>query len=167
MLVVLMILALFALIALPRFAATLLRSRLDAAVDAVRGDLHFTRARAIATGRRHQFVLDQNARELIVQPYQPERENASGVSIQQPDIPLRDRLPEEVKVVEWTVAPIGYEQNEQGAGGGQDLPLVFYPEGNSDGAMLILEDGQGTRRGLRVEPMTGEVRDMTPEELRQ
>jgi type II secretory pathway pseudopilin PulG len=163
LLIVLTILVLFAAVATPRFVQSLSRSRLDAAVQAARSGLDFARARAVATGLRHQVAVDAETGEILVQPFRPERLDSPVASQAQPDVALRDRLPEQVRVAAWSVSPLGYDQSASAA---QDaIPLTFYPEGNSDGALLILEDEEGERRGVRVEPLTGEVRELTPEEM--
>jgi type II secretory pathway pseudopilin PulG len=163
LLLVLTILGTLAVIALPRFASALMRSRVDAALDAARSDLHFTRARAVATGLRHQFMLDAVTREIVVEPLRPELLEGDPLGGQAlPDVALRTRLSEEVRVAEWSVFPLGYDSGS----GAANVPLVFYPEGRGDSAVLILEDGQGTRRGLRVDGFSGEIREMTDEEMR-
>lgn len=166
LLVVLTILVLFSMVVLPRFIEHHGRARLDAAADSVRSDVTFTRQRAISTGLRHQLFLDTETLELTVQPFRPETAELQDTAAQQAPAPvLRDRLHREVRVLEWNVAPLGYENATQVAG--TDQPLTFYPEGRSDTATIVLEDGRGTQRGLRVDGFTGEIREMTEEELRQ
>ena len=168
-LLVLTILSMFALIAIPKMASAVLRSRLDAGIEALRNDLSYTRALAVGTGLRHQFELDPDSGQVAVQPFRPEEQSTLGAG--QPaqiDVVLHDRLHSDVRVVTWTVAPMaGAEQQAAPAAAAATLPLVFYPEGRSDGAVLILEDTEGTRRGLTVDPLTGEIRELLPEELQQ
>lgn len=166
LLVVLAILALFSVIAIPRFAATAMRSRLDAAVDALSADIGFTRARAVSTGLRHQMFLDGETLEITVQPFRPEQLESQGAAVQQvPEPVLRDRLPEHIQVTDWSVEPMGYMNSGQPATAGAQ-PLTFYPEGTGDSVTIVLEDNFGERRGLRMEGYSGEIIALTPEELR-
>jgi type II secretory pathway pseudopilin PulG len=169
LLLVLTILSLFAVIAIPRVASAVLRTKLDAAFEAVRGDLAFTRARAVSTGLRHQFVMDTGTGEIAVEPFRPEALDAASAPVQpEQSVVLRDTLPESVTVATWTVSPLGAMLQPGGAAGApgtEAAPLVFYPEGNCDDAILILEGPQGARRGLRVDGFSGEIREMQPEEL--
>jgi prepilin-type N-terminal cleavage/methylation domain-containing protein len=171
LLVVLTILAIFAVITLPRVASAVLRTRLDAALEAVRGDLNFARARAVSTGVRHQLVIDPSTGQVGVEPFRPEQLAVQTTSPTQPvsDFVLQDRLHESVQVAVWTVSPVGAALSSPGGfpTGAAGAPLVFYPEGTSDDAILILEDQQGSRRGLRVDGFSGEIREMEPEEMQQ
>jgi prepilin-type N-terminal cleavage/methylation domain-containing protein len=173
LLVVLTILTLFALIVMPRMASALLRTRMDAAEDSIRSDLRFAHARAVATGLRHQFALDTTTGEVVVMPFHPEDQvaGATGSAQMQPAQAapaLKDVLPTGVRVTQWTVSPLGYTQNAQPAGGNIGAtPLVFYPEGTADSGVLILEDGEGRRRGITIDGFSGEIRSMTEEELKQ
>lgn len=173
-LVVLTILSLFAFLALPRFANSLMQNRLDATVSQIRDDLRFARTRAIATGIRHQVILDPQTRELVVLPYRPEEDSGTGAGAGgggaaqvEPEPVLRNQVPEEVRVVEWNVSPLGYENapNARASLQQEATPLVFYPEDRSDSAILVLESEDGRRAGLAVDPTTGEIRDLTEEEL--
>lgn len=166
LLVVLTILALFSVVAIPRFAATAMRSRLDAAVDALRANIGYTRARAVSTGLRHQMFLDAETFEITVQPFRPEQLETQGTAVQQvPEPVLRDRLPELIRVTDWSVEPLGY-LNQTAAASTSDQPLTFYPEGNGDSVTIVLEDNFGERRGLRLDGYSGEIVALTPEELR-
>ena len=158
------ILVLLAGVALPNFAAAVGRARLDNAVEAVAGALRFARARAVATGLRHAFVLDPETGEITVQPYRPEEQAApaGGSQAVMEGAALRDRLPEEVRVTGWSLAPLGYAQAAQQAAAEPGAGLVFYPEGRSDSALLVLEDAERNRRVLRVEGFSGEIEE-TPE----
>lgn len=165
---VLAILTLFALIAIPRMASAVLRSRLDAALDSVRGDLQFTRARTVSTGLRHQMQIDAGSGEILVAPFHPE-ETVSGAAAPgaTPDIALQDSLPRDVRVVQWSVSPLGYDTGQAQAGGaGSSQSLVFYAEGRGDSAVLVLEDTHGDRRGLRFDGFTGDIRELQPEEMK-
>ncbi len=170
---VLTILVLFAGIAMPKLASAIMRSRLDATFAAVRSDLLFARDRAVGTGLRHQFVLDPASRQIGVQAYHPEDQlgAAPGAATTNPqdDVPLKDRLPDDIRVASWTIAPLGSDPskpNAQFGAQGSVTPLVFYPEGGSDSGKLILEDSAGDRRGMQVDGLNGTVRELTPEELK-
>ncbi|HTE19141.1 MAG TPA: GspH/FimT family pseudopilin [Armatimonadota bacterium] len=162
--VVLTLLVLAAGIAAPRLISRWSQSQLDAALEAVRGDLQFARARAISTGLRHQFVMDPSTLEVFVQPFRPETLEAGGAAAPEGSIALQDRLPEGVGVATWTVSPLGAAEVSAQDGA---TALTFYPEGRSDSGLLILTDGQSTRRGLQVDGFSAEIRELTPDELRE
>jgi len=169
LLVILMILGLLAMVALPRLITGMLRTRMDSALEAVQSDLRYTRARAVNTGLRHQFVLDPSTGKIVVEVFHPEEIDPNATAnVPEPDVPLRNTLPEKVRVVDWTVAPL-----EAGAAGsqpgrtraGESQPLMFYPDGTSDSAVLILEDERGERRGVRLDAQSGALRELLPAEL--
>jgi prepilin-type N-terminal cleavage/methylation domain-containing protein len=169
LMIVLTILALLGVLALPRMAHVLASSRLDATVEAVRDDLAFAKARAISTGMRQQVLVDPETRELVVLPYRMAEMASQTSTTVDPNAAappsLRDNLPEQVQVVEWSVSAIGGEQSTAGGAVQTGTPIVFYPEGYGDAARVVLEDSSGSRRGLLVDSFTGEIREMTPEEL--
>lgn len=173
MLVVLTILTLFAVLVLPSLASALMRNRMDAAVEALRGDLNFVRTRAIASGLRHVVTLDPATGEWEAQPYRPEVELAGGTAAGQlPQAPvLQNRFPEGIRVRSLQVLPL-----EAGsptlAGGGVSAalravegPMTFYPEGYSDSAVIVLEDTDGERLGLLIDGYSVELRRLEPDEL--
>ena len=117
---------------------------------------------------------------MLVQPFHPEDSVAgaagtaaapgAATNANQVDVSLRDRIPDDVKIVEWTVAPLGADTGAAGATtslGDNSQPLVFYAEGTSDTLEVILEDSQGNRRGLQLDGNTGEIREMTADDLQQ
>lgn len=169
LLVVLTFLTLFAVIVIPNMAAGWTRSNLDTALEALRSDLNFSRARAVATGLRHQFELNASTGQIAVMPYHPDDAALGGQAgaalPEQPDVALQDNLPEGVRVLEWQVYPLGVPQAPIGGAG--DLPLTFYPEGRSDSAEVVLEDERGAKRGFRLDGFNGELRELTAEEIQQ
>ncbi|MFN3650685.1 MAG: hypothetical protein ACK47B_14005 [Armatimonadota bacterium] len=173
LLVVLTILTLFAGIVMPRLASALIRSHLEVAIERVQSGFSYTRARAVATGLRHQVAFNAQTREIVAEPFRPELTTQGATTTVRDDDPslqpaLRTTLPEEVQVVEWTVIPM-----EAGMQGGRttyststaDAPLVSYPEGMGDSARVVLEDEEGRRRGVILDGFTGEIRELEPEEL--
>lgn len=174
LLVVLTILALFAFIAIPRFVTALGRARLDGVMSSLRSDLQFARSRAIATGRRMQVAMDPDTRELVVLPVRFEELEGTAGSQNgaEPEPALREQFPQWLTVTAWELAPLGFDSSAPGGAGAPlgtgspDSPLTFYPEGRSDGARILVEDADKNVRGLIVDPLTGEIRELTPEELR-
>lgn len=170
LMVVLAIMVAFALIAVPRFASVLLRNRLEAAMDGVRSDLHFARARTTATGLRHQVIVDAANQQLSVLAYRPD---AAAQGQTDADslftVALKDSLPTDVRITEWFVTPVSQIQADGSRfapAGVSDTPMVFYPEGVCDSSELVLENSQGDKRGLSIDGFSGEIRDLTEDELR-
>jgi type II secretory pathway pseudopilin PulG len=173
LMVVLTILVLFTGIVIPSLARAYTHTRTESAVQAVLTDLHYARARAVATGLRHEFTLDPDTLEIAVGVFHPDEMDPTvtgGAGGQAPlsDVTLRDRLPDGLRIIEWSVSPM-----EAGPALGTSRPgtqaeatsLVFYPEGTCDSALLVFEDIGGERRGVRVDPSTGVIRELTREEL--
>jgi type II secretory pathway pseudopilin PulG len=164
LMVVIAILTMFALLATPRVLSGIFSSKLDVGLHAVRENLEFARSRTIASGLRHQFYLDAETREMLVQAFRPEEtlsQNPTGLT---DDFVLRDRLPREVTVQTWTVSPMAVPAAGSGAQLGTHM-LTLYPEGRSDDAVVVLQSDDGERRGLLLNGFTGELREMTSEEL--
>ncbi|MCC2669330.1 MAG: hypothetical protein K0Q72_1801 [Armatimonadetes bacterium] len=167
MLVVITLLTLFAGIVAPRFIASWSGAQMNAAVSAVRNDFAFARARAASTGLRHQVMIDSSSGELIVQPFRPEQaSNPQAAATAGADYALQDKMPPRITVVDWQVSPLGYDTQGAGAQAQSDV-LTFYPEGRSDSALVVLEGADGRQRGVQVDGFTGEVRELTEEELRE
>lgn len=164
--VVTTILSLLATLVVPRFFAGLGKTQGETALEMIQEDFAFARQRAIGTGMRHQLILNPQTGEIRVEVRRVDEEqtgNARSVSENQV---LTDRLPEEVRVVEWLVNPLTASTALTRSGATQAADaVVCYPEGRTDDATLILEDKQGRRFGVRLDGFTGELRPLTPEEL--
>jgi Tfp pilus assembly protein FimT len=164
--VVMTILSLLATLVVPRLIVAWGRVEGESALEMVQEDFAFARARAVGTGMRHQLVLNPQTGDITVEVRRIDEEttgNARSVSENQA---LKDRLPDNVKVVEWVVNPLTASTalNRSGATTAADA-VVCYPEGRTDDATLILEDKQGRRSGVRLDGYTGELRALTAEEL--
>jgi type II secretory pathway pseudopilin PulG len=167
LLVVLTILTLMGGIMLPAFLASRERAQLRGAIDAILSDLNLARARAISAGLRHQFVLDPGTREVYVAPFRPEEAAAAqGPAAALPATVLEDRLPEGVEIDEWAVVPAGPMLSTPTGSSAVGIgTLNFYAEGVSDSARLVLNLGRSNARGIIVDGLTGEIREMTAEEI--
>ncbi len=168
----LFILSLLATIVIPRFAATLLRSKLDVTLDAIRGDLSFARSRAVATGVRHQVLWDAQSREIVVAPFRPEEASGTTAGGRSPEggtsVALRDRVPEEVEVAVWDAYPLaasgaGSPVSAQAVG----TVITFYPEGQSDNARIVLTNKSRDQVGLELDGSAAQVRKLSREEIGQ
>lgn len=168
MLVVATLLIAVAALVGPRLVERLGRSRLEAGLRALRGDLEYTRARAIATGMRHQLMVDPTTGEIVAEPLRPEESLEPGAAQQNlvPGLALRDRLPQDIAVTAWRLTPFGVTGNVRSEE--QQGPVTFYPEGMSDSLEVVLEETRGDRerRGLFLNGLTGEIRELTEEQMR-
>jgi Tfp pilus assembly protein FimT len=164
LLVVLTLLVLAAGIAAPKFLSGWASAQLNSAASSIRNDLAFARTRAIASGVRHQVLMDRQRGAVVVQPFRPE-EVIQQTSVQGSDLPvLDDELPEQVRIVEWTVEPFGYA----GLGSAQQIDvLTFYAEGRSDSALVVLEGPDGEQRGIELNGFTGEISELNEAQLRE
>jgi Tfp pilus assembly protein FimT len=166
MAVVMTLLSLLATLVVPRFIIAWGKVQGESALEMVQEDFAFARQRAIGTGMRHQLLINPQTGDITVEVRRVDETqtgNARGVSENQV---LTDRLPEEVKVVEWVVNPLTTSTalNRSGATTAADA-VVCYPEGRTDDATLILEDRQGRRSGVRLDGFSGELRPLTEKEL--
>lgn len=163
LMITIFILVLFGIMVMPRFVEATYRQKLDSAMNKVRSDLDYARARSISTGLRHQFQLSQDTGQIKVMPFRPEEQTGdqANAAASVPEQTLNDRLSGDVKVVQWEVTPMaGVETTKYGT----DV-MTMYPEGVSDSALLVLEDGGGNRRGLQLNGFNGELRELTTDEI--
>lgn len=166
LLVVLTLLTLAAGITVPRFLSGWATAQLNSAASAVRNDLTFARTRAAASGVRHQVMMDRERGAVIVQPFRPEEATMQSSTQAPQELPvLEDELPEQVRIVEWTVEPFGY--SGQPTSQNQLDVLTFYAEGRSDSALVVLEGVSGEQRGIELNGFTGEIRELNEAELRE
>lgn len=170
LLIVLTILTLFAVLALPRFIDRAGHERLDLTAELLRQALEMARARAAATGVRHQLVLDREARVLTIEAFQPELSlggTAQNGGQAPPPAPWREELPEGIEIDEWRITPLDSligapGSSPQLAAGGDSL--FFYPEGRADSALLTLVY-KNERRTIELDGFRGEVRELSAEEM--
>jgi Tfp pilus assembly protein FimT len=166
MAVVMTLLSLLATLVVPRFIVAWGKVQGETALEMVQEDFAFARQRAIGTGMRHQLNLNPQTGEITVEVRRVDETttgNARSVSENQV---LTDRLPEEVKVVEWVVNPLTASTALTRSGATQAADaVVCYPEGRTDDATLIIEDRDGRRSGVRLDGFTGELRALTDEEM--
>jgi len=167
LLVVITLLMLAVGIVTPNFISAWSTSQLNAAASAVRNDFSFARTRAVASGVRHQVLIDQQSGLLVVQPFRPDE--LSGAAAQQQTVQelpvLQYTLPERVRVAEWTVEPMGY--SSQNTAQAQTEVVTFYAEGRSDNALVVLESDDGQQRGVELNGFTGEITELDAAGLRE
>jgi prepilin-type N-terminal cleavage/methylation domain-containing protein len=167
-LLVLTILALMAGVAIPRMAAAMQRTRAEVAVNLLEDALHFARARAIATGMRHQLTVnwtEDDRVEVVVEPLRFDMPEGDPWGAPEAPQPLVKRIPEGIDLARWEIHPLGFERPLAARPGQGEQPLTFYPEGISDSAIVIFEGGDGHRRGVRIDGFTGEIRELDQDEL--
>ena len=164
--VVMTILSVLATLVVPRLIVAWGRMQGETALEMVQEDFAYARQRAIGTGMRHQLIVNPQTGEISVEVRRVDEMttgNARSVSENQV---LTDRLPDEVKVVEWVVNPLTASTalNRSRATTAADA-VICYPEGRTDDARLVIEDRDGRRSGVRLDGFTGELRALTEEEL--
>jgi hypothetical protein len=160
------LLSLLATLVGPRLIVAWGKVQGESALEMVQEDFAFARARAIGTGMRHQLLINPQTGEITVEVRRVDEEQTGNTRGSGNQV-LTDHIPEEVKVVEWQVNPLTASTalNRTGATTAADS-VVCYPEGRTDDATLILEDQQGRRSGVHLDGYSGELRAMTPEELK-
>jgi Tfp pilus assembly protein FimT len=166
--VVITLLMVAAAIAGPRIISAMSRPRVEDARAKLRADLEFTRARAVSTGLRHQFLLDSSTGKISALAFHPdEMNNTGGAAANSEDVVLQDQLPDEVKATWEPQIGLGNVQQSTGANTTVSEVITFYPEGNGDGVLVTFEDRDGARCGLELNGYTGQLRDLTSTELSQ
>ncbi|MGV3723404.1 MAG: hypothetical protein ACO1SX_21115 [Actinomycetota bacterium] len=167
LLVVITLLLLAVGIAMPYFMHGWSTAQMNSAAAAIRNNFGFARTRAVASGVRHQLLIEPEAGTLIVQAFRPdEQANASATQQAGQELPVLEyALPERVRVTEWTVEPMGYAA--QNVSQTQSEVVTFYAEGRSDNALVVLETDTGERRGVELNGFTGEITELNELELRE
>ena len=170
LLLVLAIIAVLAAISAPALKGVMQRAQLTSAADTVRIELARAHVKAMKTGRIQVFYFEPSGRKYRVQPWiagDDELERAGGeqgLAFSPPGelamSPETD-MGEEKELPEGTTFAAGEAAEEsrgvaateavaaEGGGSQWSLPILFYPDGSSSDAFVVVADE--FERGMRID----------------
>ncbi len=171
MLLILAILCVLAAVAAPIFYRTIRDTTLRSAADQVRTEWNKAHIKAMKTGRIQVFRFQPGGRKFQVEPYTAEGDTLDAVSntntFAAPSPPPTDdpnnrsQLPEGITfleglTVEEARALAVEEALGTGGGGGEwSKPILFYPDGVSSEAWLVVADEHDTAIRIELRGLTG------------
>lgn len=143
--VVLILVGVVFLVIFPNLSGLFSGRRLMGFSREMAGALDYARARAVIEGRPQTFQIDQGRGEYSIR-----RKKETGKDYDRTDeeeIVKKWKIPDEIKVGRLELETKVTEDFE---------PVIrFYPRGNSNGAVISLENVRGERARIRVKPYTG------------
>ena len=143
--VVLILVGVVFLVVFPNLTGLFSGRRLMGFSREMAGALDYARARAVIEGRPQTFRIDREKGEYSVGR---KKELEAGYFRRgEEEIVKRWKIPGEVKV--------GQVRLEARVSEGFEPVIRFYPRGNSNGAVIPLENDRGDRAEIRVKPYTG------------
>ncbi len=158
-LLVLVLLVIVGSLTMPLFEGGFASVRLKRATDQVLTAWSETRARAIETGEIQQFRFQSESGNYRSEPWYPEE---SLPTIEEPATPVADVvLPEQVVFVEGNVqvfeptagpqvTPMG-----QGGTGIWSSPILFFPDGSTSAATVLLRNEKQIFQRATLRALTG------------
>lgn len=178
LILVMAIIAFFGALVLPGFDRIFAAQRIDKSAEIVRAEMGRARVQAIRTGKVFAFVYNEGRSELAVRQFDQlvqagtvehfQRAGGGGDG-QSPGADVRngnmdysnERLPRGVRFVAGqAIADIRsqFEADAAGGGAGKLKPILFYPDGSSQDAQVILANERGDAVRVVVRGLTGSTR---------
>lgn len=191
-LLVLAILVAIGAVVAPSLGEAFVRQRLQASVNQLRSDWDRARLTAMKTGQTQAFTCVVGTRDYSIQPYMSEADmvNASAgatvvttggtvaeattagtLTASQPDASSSKQLDEDITFVSCLVSTdmravsIAQAQGGIAAASTASQMVLFYPDGSTSTAEVIIQTAKGTQRGVRMRGLTGATQVITPGEV--
>lgn len=180
-LLVLALLVVLAALALPALERPLAGQRLRRAADLVQTEWSHARVEAMSTGRTYVFRFTPASDRYSVQPrpgVETVVETVDGEVAEEAPAPLDPReetLPEGITFLRGVtdedlraVEALSLAAEAEEAPSGDSPPVLFYPDGTSSTARLLLKNEHGRRIEVSLRGLTGVVRvgePYSPEEV--
>jgi prepilin-type N-terminal cleavage/methylation domain-containing protein len=191
-LLVVAILLVMMAVAVPTYDAIIIGRRIDNSADAIQLSLQRTRVKAIQTGQSQVFRFNIGASDYTMQPWLTGSDvsdagpgatimTETGMAVETDDrtgamtsVATMDEGSQALEegVLFASVQTQSDSRNlmaQQQAGMGisastWSAPIVFYPDGSSTTAEIVLQNPRGSRRSIQLRGLTGraEVKDMPP-----
>lgn len=173
MLLVLVILVIVAAVVLPSFYRSLRDATLRSAAEQVRTEWNRAHIKAMKSGRIQVFRFQPGGRKFQIEPYQAADDELNGVggvnTFAPPPAPQGDdeneesgtQLPEGITFLEGMTAEeerakAVEEAMGMGGGGGEwSKPILFYPDGVSSDAWLVVADEHDSAIRVELRGLTG------------
>jgi type II secretion system protein H len=176
LLVVLTILVIMAAIVAPSFTRQYHVAKLNSGARAVVALMQYARSQAVVEGTTYRLNVDQQNQRLWVTYYDATADQEEPEFV--PDESVLGgsrRLPEEVNIRELALGDEALAQlsdeameairSQQGQLNDEGTPyIVFTPQGTTDGARVLLENGEGDRLAVTLDAITGRTEIVEVEE---
>lgn len=157
--VVIIIISIMAGAVIPNLGGSMGTVRLKAGAREIADLMDFCYQSAVASGRVHALVFEEDGRRYEVVAERPDETGSFN-----PDAPPMldpvslpgnfDRtLPEEIAIHSMYVFETDLVRDEEGR-----LRVLFFPDGTTEFATLYLEDASGRRQSVEINGMSGEIR---------
>jgi type II secretory pathway pseudopilin PulG len=169
-LLVLILLVIIGSLIMPLFESGFASVRLRRATDQLLASWSETRGRAIETGQIQQFRYRPDSGNYRSEPWYPEE---IAPTIEEPTEPVENvALPQEVVFAEGDVATFDPELGSQatsmvqGGSGEWSSPILFFPDGSTSSATVLLRNDRRVfqRATLRALTGTGRASELLSEE---
>ena len=165
LMVVLLVVGILTAVIVPSMRGTLEAELLHAQTRKLVGAMEFAYSRAVTRAQPHRLRLDIPNQRFFVEGRTPSPEGFSEFTPVPASpgaegkldarISVRTLSQLEFETLDSVVDPGAWEEGP--VSGSVVTPLTFYPDGTADPVLIILEDRQGARQALRVNPITARV----------
>lgn len=172
MLLVLAVLVLLAAISVPVFYRSVRDATLRSAAEQVRTEWNKAHIKAMKSGRIQVFRFQPGGRRFQIEPYTAvddtiDAVNSTSTFAPPPPAPSpdsanensRSQLPEGIKFLEGMTAEEerakAVEESMGGGGGAWSRPILFYPDGVSSDAWLVVADEHNSAIRVELRGLTG------------
>lgn len=191
LILVLAIMVAIGAIVAPSFGEAFLRQRLQSSADRLRGDWERARLTAMKTGQTQMFSCVLGSRDYVIEPYlQGEdmtnasagatvvttggsiaEQNAQGMLTSPTPSQSQEsgrQLEEDVSFVSCTVnadmRAVTIAQSQGGLAGinAANQMVLFYPDGSTSTAEVIVQLSNGAQRAVRMRGLTGTTQVLIP-----
>ncbi len=159
MLVVIVIMAVFASVAVPQYSRMLARANFDTAVQSILATLQTARDAAIRYGTDSVVTFDAQSQTLTVSVPSPAL--ATDVPIVMQDEAASEPLPEpRVLNLGENITITNFESFDTSAPTSSNTPaaIQYHDDGSSTGGRLVIVSAEGYAAAVEVAPATGTAR---------
>jgi Tfp pilus assembly protein FimT len=171
-LLVLAIMIVIAAVATPVFYRSMRDATLRSAAEQVRTEWNKAHIKAMKSGRIQVYRFQPGGRKFQIEPYTAvddtvDAVNSTSTFAPPPPAPTPDntnensrtQLPEGIKFLEGTTAEEerakAVEESMGGGGGGLSKPILFYPDGVTSDAWLVVADEHNSAIRVELRGLTG------------
>lgn len=192
MILVLAILVAIGAIVAPSFSDAFQRQRLLSSADRLRSIWERARLTAMKTGQTQLFTCTTGAGDFSVAPYMADADmvnSSAGASVVMggtiaqtttsgtmeappPEVAAPQMLEDGITFVSCAVSSdmramsVAQSQGGTAALSAMNQSVMFYPDGSTSTAEVVLQDEAGKQRALRMRGLTGTTEVITPGEVR-
>lgn len=172
MLLVLAVLVVLAAVSVPVFYRSVRDATLRSAAEQVRTEWNKAHIKAMKSGRIQVYRFQPGGRKFQIEPYTAvddtvDAVNSTSTFAPPPPAPSPDntnensrtQLPEGIKFLEGMTAEEerakSVEESMGGGGGGLSKPILFYPDGVTSDAWLVVVDEHNSAIRVELRGLTG------------